>query len=143
MFIYPPQQRVDPISGNPYDRNPGYKLSAKSVLAAAVDGDSYLVDTQTFMLDSYDSYGLSASERNANAGGSRRNLLATIPVAETPIPNSVNARVTYEPNTLDYIAIKNRSDIITRQIRMRLLNARYGGVTTAGLAAMTILIREP
>jgi hypothetical protein len=143
LFIYPPQQRVDPISGNPYDRNPGYKLSAKSVLAAAVDGDSYLVDTQTFMLDSYDSYGLSASERNANAGGSRRNLLATIPVTETVIPNSVNSRVTYEPNTLDYIAIKNRSDIITRQIRMRLLDARYEPITNAGLAAMTILIRDP
>ena len=55
----------------------------------------------------------------------------------------MNARVIYEPNTLDYIAIKNRSDVITRQIRMRLLDARYEPIVTAGLAAMTILIREP
>ena len=55
----------------------------------------------------------------------------------------MNARVIYEPNTLDYIAIKNRSDVITRQIRMRLLDARYEPIVTAGLAAMTILIRDP
>lgn len=143
-LITPPDLTLtDPITGNPYTRQQGYQLLAKDVFDPGVDSDSYLVDTQTFMLDSYDSYGLSASERNANAGGSRRNLLATIPVAEIPIPNSVNARVVYEPNTLDYIAIKNRSDIITRQLRMRLLDARYEPISTAGLAAMTILIRDP
>ena len=134
---------LDPISGDNYTRAQGYNLYGRNTFGAAVDSDSYLVDTQTFMLDSFDSYGLSAGERNANAGGSRRNLLATIPVTEIVIPNSVNARVSYEPNTLDYIAIKNRSDIITRQIRMRLLDARYEPITTAGLAAMTILIKEP
>tara|TARA_R110000803_G_scaffold193412_3_gene256344 strand:+ start:662 stop:2452 length:1791 start_codon:yes stop_codon:yes gene_type:complete len=134
---------VDPISTDAYRRAQGYDLYGRNTFGAAVDSDSYLVDTQTFMLDSFDSYGLSANERNANAGGSRRNLLATIPVTETVIPNSVNARISYEPNTLDYIAIKNRSDVITRQIRMRLLDARYEPITTAGLAAITILIREP
>ena len=143
LFIPPPLQLLDPISGDNYTRAQGYELIGRNTFGAAVDSDSYLVDTQTFMLDSFDSYGLSADERNANAGGSRRNLLATIPVTETVIPNSVNARVSYEPNTLDYIAIKNRSDVITRQIRMRLLDSRYEPISTAGLAAMTILIREP
>jgi len=143
LFFPPDFVDEDPISGVEYTRAQGYTLVGRNTFGAAVDSDSYLVDTQTFTLDSYDSYGLSASERNANAGGSRRNLLATIPVTEVVIPNSVNARVSYEPNTLDYIAIKNRSDIITRQIRMRLLDARYEPITTAGLAAMTILIREP
>ena len=69
--------------------------------------------------------------------------MAAVLVTEQDIPNSANSRVTYEPNTLDYIAIKNKSDIITRQLKMRLLDARYGPVSTAGLAAMTILIRDP
>ncbi len=143
-LVYPfAKTLLDPISGDNYTRAQGYVLYGRNTFGAAVDSDSYLVDTQTFTLDSYDSYGLSASERNANAGGSRRNLLATIPVTETVIPNSINARVSYEPNTLDYIAIKNRSDIITRQLRMRLLDARYEPISTAGLAAMTILIRDP
>ncbi len=141
---FPPKlSLLDPISGGQYDRDQGFILNAVTVITNAINGDSYLVDTQTFTLDSFDSYGLSKAERDANSGGSRRNLLAAILVTEQDIPNSANARVTYEPNTLDYIAIKNRSDIITRQIRMRLLNARYDTITTAGLAAMTILIREP
>ena len=134
----------DPISGGgPGPRAQGFILNAKRSFANAIDGDSYLVETQTFTLDSYDSYGLSKAERDANSGGSRRNLLAAILVTEQDIPNSANQRVTYEPNTLDYIAIKNKSDIITRQLKMRLLNARYGPVSTAGLAAMTVLIRSP
>jgi hypothetical protein len=143
LFIPPDMALTDPITGDNYTRAQGFSLLAKNVFTGAVETDTYLVDTQTFMLDSYDSYGLLAQERNANAGGSRRNLLATIPVTEQEIPNSVNARISYEPSTLDYIAIKNRSDIITRQIRMRLLDARYGDIATAGMAAMTILIREP
>ena len=136
-------RNVNPNTGAAYDRKQGFVLTGVNVFAGAVDADSYLIDTQTFMLDSYDSYGLSQSERDANSGGSRRNLLACIPAEETVIVNSANARIIYEPNTLDYISIKNRSDTITRQIRMRLLNSRYEPVTTAGLAAMTILIREP
>ena len=133
----------DPVSGGEGPRAQGFSLTAKGTFVNAVDGDSYLVETQTFTLDSYDSYGLSQSERDANSGGSRRNLLAAVLVTEQDIPNSSNSRVTYEPNTLDYIAIKNKSDIITRQLKMRLLDARYGPVSTAGLAAMTILIRDP
>lgn len=126
-----------------YTFNVSFAITSPSVVSNAIDGDSYLVDTQTFTLDSFDSYGLSQIQRDANSGGSRRNLVAVIPVVEQNIVNSPNTRVQYEPNTLDYIAIKNKSDIITRQIKMRLLNSRYGNVVTAGLAAMTVLIRDP
>ena len=134
---------TNPFTATQYTRLQGWIAEARNVFKTAIDSESFLVDTQTFMLDSFDSYGLSLAERTANAGGSRRNLLTTIPVTETAIVNSSNSRVTYEPNTLDYIAIKNRSDVITRQIRMRLLNSRYEPVITAGMAAMTILIKEP
>lgn len=142
LFIPPETSFVDPNQNFTYTRAQGYVLRGRNVFASAVDSESYLVETQSFTLDSYDSYGLSANERNANAGGSRRNILATVPVSEIAIPGSVNARVVYEPSTLNYIAIKNRSDVITRQIRMRLLDSRYGDVTTSGLAAMTVLIRD-
>ena len=134
---------TNPFTGAQYTRLQGWIGEARNVFKTAIDSESYLIDTQTFMLDSFDSYGLSVDERNANSGGSRRNLLTTIPVTEVAIANSSNSKVIYEPNTLDYIAIKNRSDIITRQIRMRLLNARYDPVITAGMAAMTLLIKEP
>tara|TARA_R100001369_G_scaffold22796_1_gene41825 strand:+ start:260 stop:1975 length:1716 start_codon:yes stop_codon:yes gene_type:complete len=134
---------MDPNTGLPYDREQGFTLTGKQVASGTIDLESYIVDTQTFTLDSYDSYGLSTEDRLSNAGGSRRNLLATIPAEETAIPASANERIVYEPNTLDYIAIKNRSDIITRQIRLRLLNSTYNPVTVAGLAAITVLIRDP
>ena len=143
LVIPPSITLTNPFTATLYTRLQGWIGRARNVYRSAIDSESFLVDTQTFMLDSYDSYGLSLAERNANAGGSRRNLLATIPVEEVAIVNSANNRVIYEPNTLDYIAIRNKSDIITRQIRMRLLNARYEPITTAGLAAMTILIKEP
>ena len=136
--------QTTPEGGNgTYSFEVSFSITSRNVVSNAIDGDSYLVDTQTFTLDSFDSYGLSESERAANSGGSRRNLLAVIPVVEQIIVDSPNTRVQYEPNTLDYIAIKNKSDIITRQIKMRLLNSRYDNVVTAGLSAMTILVREP
>lgn len=135
---------ISPDGGDgTYTFEVSFRITSPNVVSNAIDGDSYLVDTQTFQLDSFDSYGLSSLERFANSGGSRRNLLAVIPVVEQDIVNSPNTRIQYEPNTLDYIAIKNKSDIITRQIKMRLLNSRYDNVVTSGMAAMTVLIREP
>lgn len=144
-LFFPPKVTLrNPNTGRFYSQNQGYSLISKEVQPFAVDAQSYLIDTQTFLLDSYDSFGLSVKDRAANAGGSRRNLLSTIPSqTQAAITGSTNTRVVYEPNTLEYIAIKNRSDIITRQIRMRLLDARYGPVATVGLAAMTVLIKEP
>jgi len=145
LLTIPPYMRLtDPFTNTVYEQPQGYSLESKTVQPFAVDAQSYLVDTQSFMLDSYDSYGLTVADRNANSGGSRRNILSTIPaVTQEPITGSQNTRVVYEPNTLDYIAIKNRSDVITRQIRMRLLDQRYGPVATVGLATMTVLIKEP
>jgi len=142
---FPPDIRLtDPFSNTVYEQPQGYSLQSKTVQPFAVDAQSYLVDTQSFMLDSYDSYGLTVADRNANSGGSRRNIISTIPaITQEQITGSQNTRVVYEPNTLDYIAIKNKSDVITRQLKMRLLDQRYGPVATVGLATMTVLIKEP
>ena len=128
---------VDPVSGEEYDYRFVFQWTATSIFDNSYSSDMYLIDSQTFQLDSYDSYGLSVNQRNANTGGSRRNILATIPISGT-----ANGLIQYEPSNLFYIAIKNRGDITTRQLRFRLLTGTYEPVLTSGLASMTILIRD-
>tara|TARA_R110000787_G_scaffold48850_2_gene117259 strand:- start:1623 stop:3338 length:1716 start_codon:yes stop_codon:yes gene_type:complete len=133
---------VDPVSQLQYDYRFVFQWTATSIFDNSYSSDMYLIDSQTFQLDSYDSYGLSVNQRNANTGGSRRNILATIPISEVPISGTANGLIQYEPSNLFYIAIKNRGDITTRQLRFRLLTGTYEPVLTSGLASMTILIRD-
>ena len=133
---------VDPVSQLQYDYRFVFQWTATSIFDNSYSSDMYLIDSQTFQLDSYDAYGLSVNQRNANTGGSRRNILATIPISEVPISGTANGLIQYEPSNLFYIAIKNRGDITTRQLRFRLLTGTYEPVLTSGLASMTILIRD-
>lgn len=121
----------------------GYVFQAQKGFDNSYDSDTYLVDTQSFTLDSFDSFGLRSQERNANSGGSRRNIIATVPITETPIAGSSNSLIQYEPQNLYFVAIKNRGDIVTRQIRCRLLTGQYNPVETQGLASLVLLIKEP
>ena len=134
---------IDPVTQLQYDYRFVFQWTATSIFDNSYSSDMYLLECQTFQLDSFDSYGLSAVDRNANSGGSRRNLLATVPISEIPIPGTSNGLIQYEPNNLFYISIKNRGDITTRQIKFRLLTGTYDPVLTSGLASITILIRDP
>ena len=125
-----------------YLQSKGYAFTAQNLFDNAYDADTYLIDTQTFTLDSFDSFGLDNGQRNANSGGSRRNIIATIPVSEQAIPGSTNSLIQYEPATLNYIQIKNRGNVVTRQIRCRLLTGTYNPVRTEGLASIVLLIKE-
>lgn len=143
-------QEVTDISGTTggfvvtYDLTLGFLWRSPNTFNLISQPDNYIVDTQTFTLDSYDSYGLqSAALRNANSGGSRRNILATIPAKTEEIEGTSNSLLQYQPNTLYYIRIKNRGDIVTRQMRFRLLSSTYQDIETENLAAMTLLIRSP
>ena len=120
----------------------GYIFTADFGYDNSYDSDTYLIDTQTFTLDSFDSYGLSAVDRAANSGGSRRNIIATVPITETPIVGSGNSLIQFQPNTLFYVSIKNRGDLETRQIRCRLLTGQYNPVSTEGVASIVLLIRD-
>ena len=138
---------IKPVSafaddGTAYFVRTGYSYEADAGFDNSYDSDTYIVDTQTFTLDSFDSYGLSSNERNANSGGSRRNIIATIPISEVPIVGSPNSIIQYQPNTLYFVAIKNRGSIVTRQIRCKLLTGMYNPVRTEGLASIVLLIRE-
>lgn len=143
----PPSVGMFPFNQNgqqstEYAQDIGYEFTADQVDDNEDDADNYIVDTQTFTLDSFDSFGLSALERSANSGGSRRNIIATIPITEVSIPGSTNSIIQFQPATLNYIAIKNRGDMVTRQIRCRLLSGRYKPVKTEGLASLVLLIEE-
>jgi len=120
----------------------GFGIIGSKFFDNSYDSDTYLIDTQSFMLDSFDSFGLSSNDRNANSGGSRRNIIATVPISETPIVGSGNSIIQFQPATLNYIAIKNRGDMSLRQIRCRLLTGQYNPVETQGLASIVLLIRE-
>jgi hypothetical protein len=66
-----------------------------------------------------------------------------IPQSEDPISGTGNGIVQYQPNTLNFIRIRNRADITTRQLRFRLLTGRYQDVIIQNMAALTVLIRDP
>jgi hypothetical protein len=142
--IHEPKKTVIDYNNGPraYQLTLGFSFTAPEPYDNGYNADNYLIDTQSFVLDSYDSYGLGVNERTADSGGSRRNILATIPTSEIPVPGTSNGIIQYQPNTLYYIAIKNRSDIITRQLRFRLITGRYQDVKTQNMAAMTLLIRD-
>ena len=125
-----------------FDQVIGYKFTADNLFDNSYDSDTYIVDTQTFTLDSFDSFGLSALERTANSGGSRRNIIATIPITEVPIVGTANSLIQFQPATLNYVDVKNRGDMVTRQVRCRLLTGTYQPVKTEGLASLVLLIKE-
>ena len=126
-----------------YDISLGFAWVAPEPFDNNYEADNYIIDTQSFLLDSFDSYGISNQERIALSGGSRRNILATLPVSEEPISGTANGVIQYQPNTLNFIRIRNRQDIITRQLRFRLLTGRYHDVPIQNMAALTLLIRDP
>ena len=142
IFYQPKWPARDYNGQGDYDLTIGFYYEAPEIFDTGVLVSNYLIDTQSFTLDSFDSYGLSANERNAKSGGSRRNILATIPTNAIPIAGTSNSLVQFEPASLNYIYIKNKGDVITRQLRFRLLTSAYESVKTEGIAAMTLLIKE-
>ena len=142
--VHEPKATVIDYNNGPraYELTLGFSFTSPEPYDNGYNADNYLIDTQSFVLDSYDSYGLGVNERTADSGGSRRNILATIPTSEIAVPGTSNGIIQYQPNTLYYIAIKNRSDIITRQLRFRLITGRYQDVKTENMAAITLLVRD-
>jgi hypothetical protein len=139
-LIYDPKiAATDLNSGTQYELTSGFSWTAGFIYDLG-QPQNYIIDTQTFTLDSFDSFGLSADERNAKSGGGRRNILATIPDNGATVAGTANEIIQYQPNTLYYIDIKNRGDIVTRQLRFRILSGAYAPIKTEGMAAMTLLI---
>ena len=117
----------------PADRRAEFSIEAKN----------YLILFDNIPLESFDTYSQhSVVERNANTGGSRRNLLSCVPTKEDLVAGSSISRVVYEPSSLQYISMNNRNAMITRSFKCRLVTSTYQPVSIDGLASMTILIKD-
>jgi hypothetical protein len=96
--------------------------------------DSFIVETLSIPLESYNS---SINKYKPNAlqtNGSRRNILATIPFTDS------EALVQYEPNEIVYIDIKNDTKLNLRNIEMRVLDNNFEPIRIIGEADITLLI---
>jgi len=109
----------------------------------SVTAKNLLVLFDELPLNSYDSYSrFDVNARNANSGGSRRNLLATVPVKEDQIGTTTVTQIAFEPNTLDYISLRNNSTFLTRTLACRILTSTYQPIEVDGMASMTLLIKQ-
>ena len=109
----------------------------------SVTAKNFLVLFDELPLNSYDSYSrFDVNARNANSGGSRRNLLATVPVKEDQIGTTTVTQVAFEPNTLDYISLRNNSTFLTRTLGCRILTSTYQPIQIDGMASLTLLIKQ-
>ena len=120
-----------------------YKFISDVRAEFSVTAKNYLVLFDELPLNSFDSYSrFDNNARNANSGGSRRNLLATVPVKEDQLLSSSVSQVAFEPNTLDYISLRNTSTYLTRTLTCRILTSTYQPIEVDGMASLTLLIRD-
>ena len=132
------------------DIAPKSQLESASYLWVADKRSEFAVRSKTYMvlfnnvpLDSYDSFARhDVDQRRANTGGARQNILATVPAKEDLVTGTSVTQLAYEPSTLNYISMSNRSPLVTRSLRCEVLTAVYGKVAVNGLASMTLLVRD-
>lgn len=120
-----------------------YNLLGSKRAEFSVSAKNYIVLFDNVPLNSYDTYSrFDANARNANSGGSRRDILATIPVKEDLVPGSTVTRIAYEPSSLNFIDLANRNDMITRSLKCRILTSTYNPVQVDGMANLTVLMKS-
>jgi len=95
----------------------------------SVFNDTYLILLDTLDIDSYDGF-----------GGDRKNILAVIPYSDdkTNLKNVLE----YEPNTLNFIEMKNRNKFSLRNIGGRILKSNLTNPSLTGLSSITVLIKD-
>jgi hypothetical protein len=81
-------------------------------------------------IDSYDSY-ISGGQYIESG---RKNILAVVP------KTNANGEVIYEPNYPTFIDLKNKEELLIRNIKARIVKSDYSPFAMRGLATMTILI---
>ena len=134
---------LNDIHPTSFDASASYIWKADKRSEFRVRSKNYLVLFNNIPLDSYDTFArYDLDQRNANSGGSRQNILATVPAVEDLVTGSSITQLAYEPGTLNYISMSNRSPLITRSLRCEILTAVYGDININGLASMTVLIRD-
>jgi len=113
--------------------NINFVATAGQRFGPRVTADSIIVLSDTWDLDSYDTY----YDNNQAGLGQRRSILDVVPV-----DRANDGRVTYEPNTLQFIAIRNLQAEWVRNFRFRLVDGQYTPISLYGQASLVILIKE-
>jgi len=141
-FFNYPTLSLPTVDGSSFFLSSDYRLTAPKRAEFGVGAKKYIILFDNVPISSYDTYSrFDSVARNANSGGSRRNILATIPVKEDLIAGSSVTRVAYEPNSLNFIDLANRQDMLTRSLRCRILTSTYDPVEIDGMASLTVLLK--
>lgn len=107
----------------------GVQAPARSFLFFG--SQNYLVELLNLPLNSYDSF----PEKRGRA-----NILAVIPQNEFNQGN-IDTVLMYEPNTLTYVGLTNKSELSLRNIRARIVYPDYTPISTVGMSSIVIHLR--
>mgnify|MGYP003627635996 CR=1 FL=1 len=107
-----------------------YTYTANKQFDPTDAADAFLVILDNIAIDSYDSY-ISGGQYIESG---RKNILAVVP------KTNVNGEVVYEPNYPTFIDLKNKEELLIRNIKARIVKSDYTPFAMRGLATMTILI---
>ena len=94
------------------------------------DSDVYLIELLNLPLNSFDGF----SE-------GRKNILSVIPVNERN-SNQKDFVLQYEANNLNYITLKNNYEFSLRNIKARIVNAKFEPIVTTGMTSLSFFIRQ-
>ena len=120
-----------PRSGSVQSIN--FVATAPAAFSPRVIADSIIVLSDTFQLDSFDSY----HPENQAGLGQRQSILAVVPVDK-----SNDGKLAYEARNLIWVDIRNRGEEWLRSLRFRLVNGTYSPIELYGLASLVLLVKE-
>ena len=101
---------------------------AENLFNPSVFNDTYLIVLDNIPLESYDGF-----------EGNQKSILEVIPKSDDN--TTLNRVIEYEPNTLNFIDIKNIKKLNVRNIRARILKSDLSQVKLNGFTTITLLIK--
>jgi hypothetical protein len=109
-----------------------YTYTADNQFDPTDKADAFLVILDNIAIDSYDSY----VSGNKYIETGRKNILAVVP------KSNATGEVIYEPNYPTFIDLKNKEELLIRNIKARVVKSDYTPFSMRGLATLTILISD-
>ena len=98
--------------------------------------DFFLIEALNLNVDSYNSSNPNFELRVKNNVGERKNILDTIPVDDSL------GIVSYQPNEMTFIDIKNSEDVNLRNLKVRIVNEDIQPIRTIGKSHITLLVKD-
>ena len=105
------------------------QLRSNFEFALLSETDNFVIEMLNLDLESYDGF-----------NGSRKSILAVIPVNETTV-SILDSKLQYTSPELQFIKINNRSDLLLRNIRARIVSSRFKPILTRGQSMIAFYIK--